>query len=73
MATAVDEVEHVLGGIDILVNNAGIATLTGGLLNETADVWDKTIETHLNATFLLPQLIAKSMVRRSWQDHGIHV
>jgi 2-dehydro-3-deoxy-D-gluconate 5-dehydrogenase len=61
---AVAEAERALGGIDILVNNAGIASLTGGVLNETADIWDKTIETHLNATFLLSQLVAKSMVER---------
>ena len=53
-----------LGGVDILVNNAGIVTLTGGVLNETADIWDRTIETHLNASFLLSQLVAKSMVKR---------
>ena len=45
------EVERTLGGIDILINNAGIVALTGGVLNETADIWDKTIETHLNASF----------------------
>src|SRR3984885_12547768 len=64
LAPAVAEVERTLGGIDILVNNAGIAALTGGVLNETADIWDKTIETHLNASFLLSQLVAKSMVKR---------
>jgi 2-deoxy-D-gluconate 3-dehydrogenase len=65
LAAAVAEVEHALGGIDILINNAGIATATGGVLHETADVWDRTIETHLNATFLLSQLVARSMVRRN--------
>lgn len=64
LATAVAEVERALGGIDILVNNAGIVALTGGVLNETADIWDNTIETHLNACFLLSQLVAKSMVKR---------
>jgi 2-deoxy-D-gluconate 3-dehydrogenase len=64
LASAVAEVERSLGGIDILVNNAGIAALTGGVLNETADIWDKTIETNLNACFLLSQLVAKSMVNR---------
>jgi 2-deoxy-D-gluconate 3-dehydrogenase len=64
LAPAVAEVERVLGGIDILVNNAGIAARSGGVLKETADVWDKTIETHLNASFLLSQLIARSMVKR---------
>jgi len=64
LAPAVAEVERTLGGVDILINNAGIVTLTGGVLNETADIWDKTIETHLNAAFLLSQIVAKSMVRR---------
>jgi 2-deoxy-D-gluconate 3-dehydrogenase len=64
LAPAVEQVERALGGIDILVNNAGIAVLTGGVLNETVDIWDNTIETHLNACFLLSQLVAKSMVNR---------
>jgi 2-deoxy-D-gluconate 3-dehydrogenase len=64
LAPAVAKVEQALGGIDILVNNAGTAALTGGVLNETADIWDHTIETHLNACFLLSQLVAKSMVKR---------
>jgi 2-deoxy-D-gluconate 3-dehydrogenase len=64
LAPAVAKVEQALGGIDILVNNAGIVALTGGVLNETADIWDNTIETHLNACFLLSQLVAKSMVKR---------
>src|ERR1035441_7115277 len=64
LARAVAEVERTLGGIDILINNAGIVALSGGVLNETADIWDKTIETHLNASFLLSQLVAKAMVKR---------
>ena len=64
LADAVAAVERGLGGIDILVNNAGAASRSGGVLKETADVWDKTIETHLNASFLLSQLIAKSMIER---------
>ena len=46
------------------MNNAGVVALTGGVLNETAAIWDNTIETHLNASFLLSQLVAKSMVKR---------
>jgi 2-dehydro-3-deoxy-D-gluconate 5-dehydrogenase len=42
----------------------GNLALTGGVLNETADIWDNTIETHLNASFLLSQLVTKSMVKR---------
>jgi 2-dehydro-3-deoxy-D-gluconate 5-dehydrogenase len=64
LAPAVNEIERALGGIDILINNAGVATRSGGVLNETADIWDTTIETHLNATFLLSQLAARSMVKR---------
>jgi 2-deoxy-D-gluconate 3-dehydrogenase len=64
LAPAVAEVERALGGIDILVNNAGIVAQTEGVLNESADAWDDTIETHLNATFLLSQLVARSMVKR---------
>jgi 2-deoxy-D-gluconate 3-dehydrogenase len=64
LGPAVEHVERVLGGIDILVNNAGVVALTGGVLNETAAIWDNTIETHLNASFLLSQMVAKSMVKR---------
>jgi 2-dehydro-3-deoxy-D-gluconate 5-dehydrogenase len=64
LVPAVTQVERALGRIDILVNNAGIVALTGGVLNETADIWDNTIETHLNACFLISQLVAKSMVNR---------
>jgi NAD(P)-dependent dehydrogenase (short-subunit alcohol dehydrogenase family) len=57
------------------VNNAGVVALTGGVLNETAAIWDNTIETHLNASFLLSQLVAKSMAVRRRKDHqpGEHV
>jgi 2-deoxy-D-gluconate 3-dehydrogenase len=64
LAAALEQVEGTLGGLDILVNNAGIAKQSGGVLNETAAVWDTTIETHLNATFLLSQIAARSMVAR---------
>ena len=61
---AIDVVEAALGGIDILVNNAGVATVTGGILNESSEVWDTTLATHLDATFLLSKYAATSMVRR---------
>jgi 2-dehydro-3-deoxy-D-gluconate 5-dehydrogenase len=64
LGPTLQQVERSVGGIDILVNNAGIVALTGGVLNESADIWDSTIETHLNACFLLSQLVAKSMVNR---------
>jgi 2-deoxy-D-gluconate 3-dehydrogenase len=64
LAPAIAAVEQELGGLDILVNNAGNAIFSGGVLNESALDWDTTMATHINASFLLSQLAAKSMVRR---------
>ena len=64
LSGAVAEVERALGAIDVLVNNAGLAIVSGGVLNESADVWDTTIATHLHASFLLSKLAATSMVKR---------
>jgi 2-deoxy-D-gluconate 3-dehydrogenase len=61
---AIAAVEDALGGIDILVNNAGVATVTGGILGESPEVWDTTLATHLDATFLLSKHAAASMVGR---------
>jgi 2-dehydro-3-deoxy-D-gluconate 5-dehydrogenase len=64
LSGAIDAVEAALGAIDILVNNAGVATVTGGILSESPEVWDATLATHLDATFLLSKYTAASMVRR---------
>jgi 2-deoxy-D-gluconate 3-dehydrogenase len=64
LAGAIAAVESTLGGIDILVNNAGVASVTGGILNESAEIWDATLATHLDATFLLSKHVAASMVQR---------
>lgn len=61
---AMQKIEHQLGPVDILINNAGIASLRGGILQESAEDWDNVIETHLNAVFLLSKLAAKSMTER---------
>jgi 2-deoxy-D-gluconate 3-dehydrogenase len=61
---AFQRVERELGGVDILVNNAGHANLSGGVLLENAADWDRVIETHLNAVFLLSKLGAAAMVQR---------
>jgi 2-deoxy-D-gluconate 3-dehydrogenase len=65
LAPTIAQLERELGGLDILVNNAGVAIESGGVLDETAETWDCTVETHLNACFLLSQLAARSMVKRS--------
>lgn len=64
LSSAIAAVERDLGDIDILVNNAGVATVTGGILNESPEVWDATLATHLDATFLLSKLAAASMAAR---------
>jgi 2-deoxy-D-gluconate 3-dehydrogenase len=64
LAPAIERVEGALGGVDVLVNNAGIAVPSGGVLKETEEDWDSTLETHLNSCFLLSRLAAKSMVHR---------
>ena len=57
-------VEAELGFVDILVNNAGIVSLSGGVLQEPPDSWDKVIETQLNAVFLLSKIAGQSMSAR---------
>ena len=68
---ALKKVESELGGISILVNNAGIVVSSGGALQETPEVWDKTVETQLNAVFLLSKLAARSMVSISGERLSI--
>jgi len=60
---AIKKVERVLGSVSILVNNAGIKSISGGVINETEENWNRVIDTQLNAVFLLSKLVAKSMVR----------
>jgi 2-deoxy-D-gluconate 3-dehydrogenase len=62
--SAFAKVEGELGGVDILVNNAGNVSLSGGVMNETAEAWDNVIATHLSATFLLSKLAGKGMIER---------
>lgn len=63
-ASVIAEVERGLGGIDILVNNAGIANPSGGILQESDEIWDTTIETNLTSCFVLSRLVARSMAER---------
>lgn len=64
LAPAMAAVEAELGPVDILVNNAGIAPAAVGVLEASAGAWDNTVETHLNATFLLSQIAGRSMAAR---------
>ena len=62
---AFERVESELGGVGILVNNAGNVSLSGGVLQEKPEDWDKVIETQLNAVFLLSKIAARAMVRHN--------
>jgi 2-dehydro-3-deoxy-D-gluconate 5-dehydrogenase len=63
-ADVITQVEQDLGGIHILVNNAGIGIPSGGVLLESDEIWDNTIETNLTSVFGLSRLVAKSMAER---------
>lgn len=64
LESVIKEIEHQLGPVGILVNNAGIASLSGGILQETPGDWDSVIETQLNAVFLLSKVAARGMAER---------
>ena len=61
---AMQEIERQLGPVEILINNAGIVSLSGGILQESAEDWDNVIETQLNAVFLFSKFAARSMTER---------
>ncbi len=61
---AMKHVESELGPVKILVNNAGAASLSGGVLNEKTEDWDRIIEIQLNAVFLLSKIAGQSMVKQ---------
>lgn len=57
-----ERIEAEVGKINVLVNNAGIVRISGGVLQETPEDWDRVIETQLNACFLMSKYAAQSMV-----------
>ena len=59
----VNETVERFGGLDILVNNSGI-TILKPFLEDTEEVWDKTIDTNLKGPFLCSLAAAKIMVQR---------
>ncbi len=63
--TMVDAVEGGLGSVDVLVSNAGsVRRLT--LDEVTVEAWDRTLDEHLRAAFLLARRVAPGMQRRRW-------
>ena len=64
LGPAVAAAEAALGPIEILVNNAGVAHLSGGVLQEDPQDWDRVIDNQLNSVFMLSRLVARGMVER---------
>jgi 2-deoxy-D-gluconate 3-dehydrogenase len=60
-----ERIESTLGPVNTLVNNAGIVSLSGGILEESAEDWDGVIETQLNSVFLMSKAAASRMKERA--------
>jgi 2-deoxy-D-gluconate 3-dehydrogenase len=60
---ALAKVESALGPVSILVNNAAIGVF-GGVLDLSAEDWDRVIEIDLTSCFLLSKYAAQSMTER---------
>ncbi|WP_168735392.1 SDR family NAD(P)-dependent oxidoreductase [Cohnella fermenti] len=60
---AAEAAVNAYGGIDILVNNAGIYP-RGGLLDTTAEVWDRVMEINLRSMFLCCKAVIPHMQQR---------
>lgn len=61
-AAAVGEVAAAFGGLDLLVNNAGV-TGTTPLMDETAEAWDRILDTNLKGGFLVGREAARVMAQ----------
>lgn len=59
--TAVRDLTDRHGPICALVNNAGM-TLPATFLDQTDDDWDQIVEVNLKGTFVVSQVVARSMV-----------
>lgn len=59
--TAVRDLTDRHGPICALVNNAGM-TLSATFLDQTDDDWDQIVEVNLKGTFVVSQVVARSMV-----------
>lgn len=64
LAKVVNSIAEEAGGIDVLVNNAGI-TIGNPSENYKIEDWDKTFDTNLRAVFVLSQLVALHMAKKS--------
>jgi NAD(P)-dependent dehydrogenase (short-subunit alcohol dehydrogenase family) len=67
---AVRQAESAFGPIDVLVNNSGVS-VTGKLVDATADDYDHIMNTNLRGSFFVAQAIARRMIARAADDGGV--
>ena len=59
------KIEAIDEPVDILINNAGI-TDDSIFLRMTSEKWSRVVNTNLNSTFFLTNLIVKKMIKQKW-------
>lgn len=73
----VNDAHGLFGDIDVFVNNAGIVTDTNmsgsGMLKETPQSWNSTIDINLTGTFFAVQAELKYMIENKIKGHIVNV
>jgi NAD(P)-dependent dehydrogenase (short-subunit alcohol dehydrogenase family) len=64
-AASVDRARARLARIDVLVNNAAISPYAT-ILEDSTELWQRTLETNLLAAHRACQLVAPAMIERAW-------
>jgi 3-oxoacyl-[acyl-carrier protein] reductase len=62
----VDEVHAVLGKIDLLVHGAGNILGRAPILEETGDLWQRTLDLNLNSVLWVTQAVLPDMIGQRW-------
>lgn len=68
----IDQVGEAWESPEVVLNNAGIYPF-GGLLETSAELWDRIMDTNLRATFILTQAFAGAMIRNGVKGSIINV
>jgi len=64
IARAAEDVVSNLGGLDIFVHSAGIDVTQTAVTHETSEeLWDKMMDLHLNAAFLLSKALIPTLLK----------
>ena len=62
----VDEVHGTLGKIDLLVHGAGNILGRALVVNETGELWQKTLDLNLNSVLWVSQAVLPDMIEQKW-------